>query len=437
MKKPKISVIGLGFVGLCLAIVNANKGFETVGIDIDTDKLNNLKKGEPYFYEPNLRNYLKKALKKKIIFTNNFSGILQTDITFLTVGTPSKPNGEIDLSQLKKVISKLSKLLKKKKSKHLIVIKSTVVPSTTSKVVFPTFKKLRNVGIVVNPEFLREGSVFNDLLDPHLIVIGSLRKNDADLLEKYYRFFYKILPETIKTDPTTAEMIKYSNNAFLATKISFINSIANICQNLPMVDVNKIAYAIGKDPRIGNQFLKAGPGFGGSCLPKDLSALINFSSKMGNINNLLSSVKNVNDHQYLQIVEIMKQMKIFKTGKTIAVLGLSFKKNTDDIREAVSVKLVNFLIKNGLRVNVHDPLAIENFRLLFRNKINYFDQIQECFKNTDCCVLLTEWDDYAKLSPVDFKIKMKNPNIIDARRILKPEKFSKLNYFALGLGKNG
>ena len=315
MNKPKISVVGLGFVGLTLTVVNAKENFETTGIDVDVRKLEKLLSGKPYFYEPKLKSYLNKSLKsKKIHFSEDLNEVLKTDITFLTVGTPSTTTGAIDLSQLKKVVSKLSKILKKKKSKHLIVVKSTVIPTTTTKNVAPVFKQLRNVKVVVNPEFLREGSAINDLEKPHLIVIGESNKKDGDILERYYKKFYKKIPEILRVDFSSAEMIKYTNNAFLATKVSFINSIANICQNLPNVDVNKIAYAIGKDSRIGSEFLKAGPGFGGSCLPKDISALIEFTNKFEKTNKLFKAVKEVNDEQALQIFKMLSDMNLFRAS---------------------------------------------------------------------------------------------------------------------------
>ena len=435
MKKPSISVIGLGFVGLSLAVVNAKKGFDTVAIEKNNDKLEKISSGNPDFYEPKLKSYLLHAIKaKKITFTDDLNQVLKTDITFLTVGTPPSKKGEIDLSQIKKVTAELARILKKKKSRHLIVIKSTVIPGTTQNIILKKFKNLKIANIVTNPEFLREGNAINDLVNPHLIVIGENTKKGGDFLERYYRIFYKKLPEILRTNLTTAELIKYANNAFLATKISFINSVANLCQNITGADVNTVAYAIGKDSRIGPLFLKAGPGFGGSCLPKDLSAFIKFSEKFKDTDILLKAVKEVNQSQPFRILEIMKQMKVLGERKTISILGLAFKKDTDDIREAVSVKLVRELIKKHLIIKVHDPMAINNFKSIFGNKISYHNTIASCLKNAACCILLTEWDQYQKLEPNDFKINMKTPNIIDARRILEPTKFSKLNFKAIGLG---
>ena len=229
-------------------------------------------------------------------------------------------------------------------------------------------------------------------------------------------------------------MIKYANNAFLATKISFINSIANICQKLPLVDVNTIAHAIGKDPRIGSQFLQAGPGFGGSCLPKDLSALIKFTDKFHDLNSFFKAVENVNHLQTSQVIQMLKSMKLFDSKKIIAVLGLAFKKDTDDLREAVSIKLVKNLLKKRLNIKVHDPMAIENFKKIFGNKVSYYTKIVDCIKGANCCIILTEWNDYKNLNPGLLKKNMKDLNIIDTRRILDPSKFKEFNFKAIGLG---
>jgi UDPglucose 6-dehydrogenase len=435
MKKLRISVIGMGFVGLSLAVINAHASFETIGVESNKEKLASLRRGRTDFYEPNLSKYLSESLKKnKISFTENLDEVKNTDITFVTVGTPSTKDGKIDLSSLKKVISGLYRVLKNKQAKHLVVIKSTVVPTTTSTVIVPMLKNLKNVSVVVNPEFLREGSALDDLISPHLIVIGCSEDKNCQTLEKYYKQFYKKMPDVINTDYTTAEMIKYANNAFLATKISFINSIANICQKLPLVDVNTIAHAIGKDPRIGPQFLQAGPGFGGSCLPKDLSALIKFTDKFQDLNSFFKAVENVNQLQTNQILGMLKSMKLLDSKNTIAVLGLAFKKDTDDLREAVSIRLIKDLLKKRLKVRVHDPMAIENFKKIFGNKVSYCTKIEDCLKSANCCIVLTEWDDYKKLKPSILKKNMKGLNIIDARRILDPSLFQEFNFQAIGLG---
>jgi len=438
-RKLKISIIGLGFVGLSLAVTNAKKGFKTIGVDIDKNKIENLKIGIPPFYEPKLQKFLDDSLKTGSIkfMTDLKNALLNSDLSFLCVGTPPAKNEKIDLRYIKSATKKIHEILKLKEKYHLLVIKSTVAPETTKKVIIPVFRDLIDKGsldIVTNPEFLREGTAINDLLHPHLIVIGEYEKKAGNHLERYYKQFYDTLPETIHTDTTSAELIKYANNTFLATKISFINSLANICQNLSGTDINTIAKAIGKDPRIGPLFLQAGPGFGGSCLPKDLSALINFSNKFEKTNGLFKAVVSVNQNQPIKILKLLNNFKFLKKTKTISILGLAFKKDTDDIRAAVSIEITKLLLKKNLKIKVYDPMAMDNFRKLFKEKIVYCSSIDECLKDSDCCFVLTEWDSFKKLKPEKFKKLMRTPNVIDARRILDPKKFSDVNFKAVGLG---
>jgi UDPglucose 6-dehydrogenase len=437
-KRLKISIIGLGFVGLSIAVTNAKKGFYTIGVDIDKNKINNLKRGIIPFYEPNLQDYLDAVVKgNSLIFTSDLkSALLDSDLSFLCVGTPPAKDGKIDLSYIKSALKQIHSILKLKK-KHLLVVKSTVAPQTTQDVIIPMFKDLikkQSVNIVTNPEFLREGSAIKDVLEPHLIVIGEYDTKSGKILESYYKQFYKTLPEVIHTNITSAELIKYANNTFLATKISFINSLANICQNLPGTDVNTIAKAIGKDPRIGPLFLQAGPGFGGSCLPKDLSALINFSNKFEKTNELFKAVLSVNQTQPVKVLELLKNFNVLKKNKTVSILGLAFKKDTDDIRAAISIEITKLLLKKGLRIKVYDPMAMDNFRKLFKGKITYCSSIEQCLKDSDCCLILTEWGSFGKIKQDKFKKLMKIPNVIDARRILDPDKFSDINFKAVGLG---
>jgi UDPglucose 6-dehydrogenase len=438
LHKENISIIGLGFVGLSIAVVNASKGFHTYGIDIDTTKIKNLEKGKVSFFEPQLEKYLKSSLSsKKIEFSNDFMKILDSDITFLTVGTPPKKSGEINLSSIKSALKQISKVLEKKEKYHLLVVKSTLTPETTKKLIIPFFKKqiaFNQMDVVVNPEFLQEGVAIKDVLNPHIIVIGAYNKKASQSLIKYYKKFYKTPPEIMQVGITTAELIKYANNSFLATKISFINSIANICQKLPDVDVDNVAYAIGKDNRIGSLFLKAGPGFGGSCLPKDLSGLISFSKKIGNVSPFFEAVENVNKSQPEKIFTIMKTMKILAPKNTVSILGLSFKKNTDDIRESVAIKIVEKCLNYGLKVKVHDSMAIPNFKKLFSNKIKYHKSITSCLQSSDCCIILTDSDEYKKLQSKNFLI-MSKKNVIDTRRILNHKKLQNINFHAIGWGQ--
>ena len=439
--KNKISVIGLGFAGLSLVTANAGRGFDTIGVDIDGKKIEHLKACKPDFFEPNMEAMLRESMsRKKVHFTTDIDYALQnSEITFLTVGTPLKDDGdEVDLSYVKNAVKRIAVSLKDKKAFHLLAVKSTLPPMTTESLILPVFKDMiegKRMDVVVNPEFLREGFAMADILKPHLIVIGSSRRHSSLILEKYYKDFYETPPEIMHTSIPTAEIIKYANNAFLATKISFINSISNICQNIPGADVNIIAHAIGKDSRIGPLFLQAGPGFGGSCLPKDLTGLIAISQEMGRTPELFKAVKDVNDKQFMRVIEMMRDQGILMEDNTVTVLGVAFKKDTDDIRDAVSVRVVEKLLEYKLRIRVHDPMALKNFRRIFGARISYSESTAECLKGSDCCVILTDWDMYRDLRPQDFLKQMRAGNIIDARRVLNAKEFQETNFRAIGLGR--
>ena len=316
-----------------------------------------------------------------------------------------------------------------------------MIPGTTQKIVKNILEKEsgkksgKDFGLVTNPEFLREGLAVDDLLKPHLIVIGENKKNDGIELKKYYKQFYKDCPEILFTDLSSAELIKYSNNAFLATKISFINSVSNLCEKVPGANVDDIAKAIGLDPRIGPYFLKAGPGFGGSCLPKDLTSFIHVYRSFDVAPTLFSSVKNVNNNQLNQIISILENKFNKFSGKTISILGLSFKENSDDIRESRSIKLIKNLLKKKSNVKVFDLLAINNTRKIFGEKIIYCNSIYDCFKNSDCAIIMNPDPYFTKISNKDFQ-SMKHKLVIDTRRIVEQKNFQGVEFIALGVSQN-
>jgi len=438
MKNKKITIIGLGYVGLSLAAFLGNY-VKVIGIDSNKEKLRIIKKGESYFHEPKINYYLKKAIKNGTTFTDKItSEIASSDFVFITVGTPIGKNGKIDLSNIKSVSKSIAKNMINLKNNPSIIIKSTVIPGTTMEVVKPILEKNNlkesiNFDLLTNPEFLKEGSAMQDTILPHSIVIGGTNDKAIKKLIDLYKSVYRKKQKMVETNNITAEMIKYANNAFLATKISFINSIANICQKLPGTNVDKIAEIIGMDPRIGTQFLKAGPGYGGSCFPKDVEALINFSNDIGYNPILLDAVKNTNTHQVNTVMNLVKNNLQKLKEKKITILGLAFKENTDDIRESRSIKLINLLLKHNCNIVAHDPKAIENTQSLFKNKITYENSIKNAIINSDCIIIMTAWEDYKKLKEKDF-LTMRNPMIIDTRRILNI-KNKKIKYIGLGIGK--
>jgi UDPglucose 6-dehydrogenase len=441
-KTAAVSIVGMGYVGLCTAATFASRGIRTIGIDIDEERIDHIRKGNAPIHEPQLDTMLKNAVKDKLLeATTDITYVADTDTTFLTVGTPSRLDGSIDLRFLKKAAIDLGDSLWKKGRYHLVVVKSTVVPGTTSNVVQPTLenhaetKVGRSLGLCANPEFLKEGTAINDALHPDKIVIGSKDKKSANQLTRLYRKFYASkLPPVILTSPQAAELVKYASNAFLATKISFINTIANIAQRTPGVDVGTVAKAIGLDPRIGELFLKAGPGYGGSCFHKDLQALITYSKKNGYNPVLFQATEETNEKQATRVVDMAKKLLGSLSDKKIAVLGLAFKKDTDDIREAASLRVISQLKKKGAQVIAYDPMAIPNAKKALSDQIEYAENPHSTLQGTDCAVIMTEWDQFQKLKPQDFRSYMKTPNIVDARRIYDPEDFRELNYAAIGLG---
>ncbi len=436
-KSNTIVIIGLGFVGLTFAVFLTLKKFNVIGIDNNQNKLEQFKKGQTSFFEPDLDKSLKKALKKSLAFSNSINNIDSADMVFVTVGTPSKSDGSIDLGYIQTVSEELSTWLKKSKNYPVVSYKSTIVPGTTENFVKPILESSGKIagndfGLVVNPEFLREGSALHDTINPHVIVIGGDEKSLSKLQKFYAKIYLKKIP--IKTtNRTTAEFIKYANNAFLATKISFINTIANICQRLSDTNVDDIAETIGIDPRIGSSFLKAGPGYGGSCFPKDVQALISLSNSLGIESLLLNATHMTNVQQADKVVKLIEENIPNISGKIVSLLGLSFKENSDDIRQSVSISLIEKLLARNVRVKVHDPKAIDNTRIIFGDKITYCKTTNECIKDSECAVLLTSWDEYTKLSNESFSL-MKTPFLIDTRRLLTKKNLS-IKYVGLGVGK--
>ena len=434
----KIGIIGLGFVGLSFAAVLTSKGHSIIGVDTDKEKLEKIKNGIVPFYEPKLQSLLRRSLNVGLEVSSNILAIKKCNLIFVTVGTPQKRNGEIDLTMIKNVTNKIGKLLSKTKHKPIIIIKSTVIPGTTQNVILPILQRMsrKNVGkgfgLLTNPEFLRETMAVNDTLHPHVIVLGG----DNDIFLKKVRRFYSNLHHSVPivlTNYSTAEIIKYANNSFLATKISFINQIASICEEIPDANIDDVAKTIGLDPRIGNLFLDAGPGYGGSCLPKDVKAIINFSTKAGINPTLLTAVEKTNKQQINSIIKLIKQNIGKIHGRKIAVLGIAFKPETDDIRDSVSVELVNRLIKLGAKITIHDPKAIENAKKIFNNKIKYQKSVSTAVKDCKCAIIMTAWKQYEKINNKTIE-QMAKKFIIDSRRIISDKKLN-ARYFAIGLGQ--
>jgi len=434
----KIGIIGLGFVGLSFGSVLASKGKNVVGIDVDAEKCKKIRNGVSPFFEPDLERILKIGLKKKLIITDDFSLIKDCDMIFVAVGTPQKSNGAIELSMIKKAVTSIGIILAKTKKNPIVLIKSTVIPGTMQNVILPILEKRsgkkagKEFGLISNPEFLQESSAIRDTKFPHVIVLGGYQ---TKFMKKAKSFFSKLHPNVsiVITNHQTAEMIKYANNSFLATKISFINQLSNICQNTPGANIDDIAKTIGLDPRIGALFLNAGPGYGGSCLPKDMKALINFADTIGINPTLLNAVEKTNQKQMQNIVSLMEKTLGTLASKRITVLGTAFKPNTDDIRDSIAIELIKKLLKKKSRIIIYDPKAMKNTKGVFGEKIIYARSVNDALNKSQCAILMTHWKQFEKLNNNSIK-HMNKKFVIDCRRILV-EKELRAEYHAIGIGK--
>ena len=433
-----IGIVGLGFVGLSLTSVLASKGYTTIGIDIDKKKCKQIVNGESPFFEPKLEKTLRDGLKKKLKISNDFSLIKNCDFIFVTVGTPQTSDGAIDLSMIKKSVAKIGKTMNGNSKNQIILIKSTVIPGTMKNIVLPILEKNskkkagKEFGLISNPEFLQESNAIRDTIFPHAVVLGGY---NTKYMKKAKNFFSKLHPKTpiIITNHQTAEMVKYANNSFLATKISFINQLSNICQNIPGANIDDIAKTIGLDPRIGKLFLNAGPGYGGSCLPKDMKALINFARDVGVKPVLLNAVEEINVKQLEQIIKLIEKKLRDISSKRITIMGTAFKPDTDDVRDSISIELIKKLLKMKANITIYDPKAIENTKKIFGKKISYENSMIHALDKTQCAIFMTHWKEFQN---IDNKLirHMKRKLIIDCRRIFTGKKID-AEYYALGIGK--
>jgi UDPglucose 6-dehydrogenase len=418
----RISVVGSGYVGLITAAGFAEKGHEVVCVDVDARKVELINSRRPPIYENGLSEILEHTVPATLTASLDLEGsVLKTDVTFICVGTPSDDDGSINLKYVKEVSAQLGRILRKKRGYHVVVVKSTIIPGSTEEHVIPILEREsggkagRDFGVVMNPEFLREGVAVEDFMRPDRVVIGSIDARSGDAIESLY---YKFKAPVLRVNLKTAEMIKYTANSMLAAKISFINEVGNICK-LIGVDVYDVAKGIGLDHRIGPHFISAGPGFGGSCFPKDVKALVHKAKEVGVKPRLLESVLEVNEGQPAVMLGILKAKYRLK-GAKVAVLGLAFKAGTDDMRESPSIHVVEGMLKAGAKVTAYDPQAMENARRTFGGKIGYASSVAEALGGAELAVILTEWDAF---KTVDFS-PMKKRRVFDARHIVNTDLLS-------------
>ncbi len=427
-----ISIIGSGYVGLVTGACFAELGNKVICADNDLKKISRLKKGIIPIYEPGLEELIKINLKKKRLkFTSNINeAVRATDIIFLAVGTPSLENGEADLTGIENVAKSIAVNM----NGYKLVVEKSTVPVETGKWVKHTIetyiKKKIKFDVASNPEFLKEGQAINDFMHPDRVVIGVESKKAAGLLLELYR---PLNAPIVVTDIKSAELIKHASNSFLATKISFINVISRICDKVG-ADVVEVALGMGLDKRIGKSFLNAGIGYGGSCFPKDLDAFITISEKLGVNFDLLRAVKAANQEQKDFFLEKIKNKLWIIKDKTIGILGLSFKPDTDDIRNAPSLDIIRVLKSEGAKLKVYDPSSMPKAKEIL-SEIKFCRDSYEVCRDSDCLLIVTEWDEFKELDFSKVKKLLKRPLIIDGRNIYDPSAMKKKGFIYEGIGR--
>ncbi len=418
-----ICVVGSGYVGLVTGACFAEFGLKVTCVDNDEKKISDLNKGIIPIYEPGLEEMVKKNMKDgHITFTSALAEAVQKAlVVFIAVGTPPKEDGSADLSYVEEVAQSIARNMNGYK---VVVTKSTVPVGTGEKlraIISKSQREKVDFDIVSNPEFLREGSAIEDFMHPNRVVIGADSDQAMAIMKDLYSPLYLIETPVVLTNVATAEMIKYASNAFLAVKISFINEIANICE-LVRADVHKVAIGMGLDNRIGSKFLHPGPGFGGSCFPKDTQAIVQIAKEHGYDFRIVKAVLDVNYEQRAKMTDkIRGVMGGNVAGKVIAILGLSFKPNTDDMRDAPSVPIIRALQKEGAVIRAYDPVAVNEAKKHLPD-ITYCDGPYSCAEDADALVIMTEWNQFRIMDLQKLKHSLKNPIIIDLRNVYEPDK---------------
>ncbi|MDD5154050.1 MAG: UDP-glucose/GDP-mannose dehydrogenase family protein [Desulfovibrionales bacterium] len=433
-----ITVIGTGYVGLVTGAGLADFGLQVICVDQDKDKIKRLKKGEIPFYEPGLEELVSKNVKNgRLSFTTDMkTSVRQSLVIFIAVGTPDDGQGQPDLSQIEAVAKGLAEAIDDYK---VIVIKSTV-PVGTNRWIKGVIsasggKKGIKVDVVSNPEFLREGSAIEDFMRPNRVVLGSDSAEALAVVKDIYRPLYLIETPFVVTGLETAELIKYAANAFLATKISFINEVANLCEKVG-ADVHHVARAMGLDGRIGPKFLHPGPGYGGSCFPKDTLALAHLGRKQGSPLSIVETVIEVNRRQRARMVNKIETALGSLKGKTVGVLGLTFKPNTSDVRESPAIDIVRILLEKGAKVKAYDPAGVDEFKKAVTGRnLSFCQDAYRAAKGADALVFLTEWNELRNLDLKKLRKIIAQPLILDLRNIYDSGKMRELGYTYIGVGR--
>ncbi len=436
----RVSIVGAGYVGLCTGVVFAKHGHSVSLVEVMPERLAALRAGRVPFFEPGVPEALAEALAagRLRVTSDHAEAVRDADVTFLCVGTPAAKDGAIDLEFIRGAAADVGRALRSKSGYHVVVTKSTVVPGTAEDVVAVEVERAsgkragRDFGVASNPEFLKEGSAMRDALDPDRIVVGA---NDARAAEAVWALYGAFACPKITTDPRTAEMIKYASNAFLAVKIAFSNEMANACERLG-IDWYDVARGVGHDARIGPLFLRAGVGFGGSCFPKDVAAIAHVARSAGAPSGILDAVLANNERQPLVAVRLIEEEIGPLAGKRIALLGLAFKPDTDDVRETRALPILRALRAAGADVVAYDPQAMDAFRALAPD-YRAAASAEHALQGADGAIVQTEWREFREIAPKEFVRLMRAPVVVDGRRTFDAREMraAGVRYRAIGLGR--
>ena len=439
-----VSVFGLGKLGLPIVACFAHKGYRVIGVDVDPKIIEAVNEGKSPIYEPGLAELLEESGDFSATSDYRYA-VLNSDMSFIVVPTPSQEDGSFSTKYVEAVVEKIAIGLRDKSDFQVVVLTSTVLPGATEGVVKPLLEEVSgkkcglDFGLCYSPEFIALGSVIRDFLNPEVLLIGESDARSGELLSEVYQTVCDNNPPMVRTTIYNAELAKISLNAFVTMKISFANMLAEFCERIPDGDAEAVSRLLGFDSRIGRKYLSGALAYGGPCFPRDNKAFSSFAKRIGCEARLAEATDVENEHQKKRIVELVKQRIGEIRGKNIAILGLTYKPDTDVIEESAAIKVASNLLKEGAGLSVYDPVGMENARRILGEKnIRYAGSVKGCLQDTDFCILATPWDEFKSLEPEDFTANMKKPALLDCWRIFDRSKFSqKMEYLAIGLNANG
>jgi len=428
--QPKVGIVGLGYVGLSTAACLVSRGIRVVGVDIEKRRVSSLSEGIVPIREEGVEPLIRKALRSGLIsFDDDYGAIDECGIVFITVGTPGLPGGAVDTGYVEAAAAAIGSHLKDMGGYPVVVVKSTVTPSTTRTRVLPVLEREsglkcgKGFGLVTSPEFLREGKALWDMIHPDAVVIGKVDQKSVEVMKSLYQRVYRKMPPFLVTNAVNAEFIKYGVNSIRGVQLSFINTLANMCSRKEGAEVDEVMKGLLLVTHLDKRYSRAGLGFGGSCLPKDLNALIAVARSLGVDDSLLSMAVRVNQGQAKEAIALAESLIASVKGRKIAILGLTFKAGTDDTRESVGIRLAKTMVSMGAEVKAYDP----GYKLDGNSgtRFRLAKSAEECLRGADCCIVTNEWEEFRKMRPADFRRSMRRPVVVDGRGIFDTKEFEK------------